>query len=69
MFVGRYPTGGKFPLEFKFSYIANGKFTKLKFCLLLYFKNRFLIAYVIEIQKSKFAYIQFRELNQSDPSR
>ena len=26
-----YPTGRIFPLEFKFRYIANGKFAKFKF--------------------------------------
>ena len=31
-----YPTGRKSSLEFKFRYFANGKFAKIKFCLLLY---------------------------------
>ena len=32
-----YPTGRKFSTEFKFRYFNNGKFTKFKFRLLLYF--------------------------------
>ena len=50
-------TGGKFPLEFKLCYLANGKFAKFYFRLLFYFGDLSMMAYIIETQKSKFANI------------
>ena len=60
-----YPTGRKFSLEFKFCYFADGKFAKFKFRFYSFFKNFSMIAYIIEIQKSKLANIQFHEFDQS----
>ena len=48
-----YHTGRKFSLEFKICYFAHGKSAKLKFRLFLYFRNLSIIAYIIEIQKTK----------------
>ena len=53
----QYPRGRKFSLGFEFQYFANGKFAKFKFRLLLYFWSLLMIAYIIEMQKSKFANI------------
>ena len=49
-------TGGKFPLEFKLCYLANGKFAKFKFRFILFW-GLSMMAYIIETQKSKFANI------------
>ena len=56
-------------LEFKFSHFANGEVAEFKFRLLFYFfRNLLMIAYITEIQKSKFANIKFREFDHSEPS-
>ena len=49
-------TGGKFPLEFKLCYLANGKFAKFYFRFILFW-GLSMMAYIIETQKSKFANI------------
>ena len=59
-------TGRIFSLEIKFCCFANGNFAKFKFRLLLHL-NLSLIAYMLDIQKSKFANIYFREFDQSEP--
>ena len=56
-------------LKFQFRYFANGKFTKLNSASFYVFRKLSMIAYIIEIQKSKFANIKFREFDQYEPSR
>ena len=58
-----YPSGRKFSLRFKFRDFANGIFAKLKFAYYFIFWNLSMIAYIIEIQKSKFSNIK---LNSDD---
>ena len=55
----KYPTGRKFSLKFKFCYFVKGKFIKFKSRLFfrIFFKNLSMVAYIIEIQKSKFSNI------------
>ena len=42
-----------FHWNLNFAIFANGKFAKVKVCLFLYFRNLSIIAYIIEIQKTK----------------
>mgnify|MGYP001802174766 CR=1 FL=1 len=56
-------------MEFRFRYIPNDNKATFKFSYLKIFTNLLMIAYIIEIQKSKFAYIQLREIDDSEPGR
>ena len=51
------PTGRKFSSEFKFCYFPHGEFDKFTFAYYFNFGNLSMIAYIIEMQKSKFANI------------
>ena len=62
-----YPPRSKFSLEFRIRYFPNGNKATFKFSYLKIFTNLLMIAYIIEIQKSKFAYIQLREIDDSEP--
>ena len=60
-----YPTRRKFSLEFKFRYFANS--LNLNSTINYIIRNLSMIAYVIEIQKSKFASIQSLGFGQFEP--
>ena len=64
--ISDYPSGRKFSLEFKFRYLANGKFARLNNSAnYKHLKNFSIMVYITKTENSDFANIEFVEFDHS----